>query len=245
MKKTKAFTPLHPENSGLQIGEECQIKFLPTEKSRPLGRGVTGFSLVELLIASAIFAVVMVSIYSAFRTGIFGYKNIQENIDTYQAARFIFNRMDLDLRNAFIYSANNTGGFVGSKEGMSFYSIVERFYDGKAVQDYAFISYELKDGKLLRTCYRNRNKDMIINGPEIQAQELPGSIDSLVINYAYIDQTKNKNTLEWTKTNTWMAQDNPPTEEVKVLPVAVNIKLRLKNKAVEDFERTIFLPLGG
>ncbi|MCX5715091.1 MAG: prepilin-type N-terminal cleavage/methylation domain-containing protein, partial [Candidatus Omnitrophica bacterium] len=62
------------------------------------------FSLVELLIASAIFAVVMVSIYSAFRTGIFGYKNIRENIEIYQSARFILERINLDLRNAFAYS---------------------------------------------------------------------------------------------------------------------------------------------
>ena len=43
-KTKKGFTPLHPESSSLQAGDEWQIKFESTRKPRPLGRGVTGFT---------------------------------------------------------------------------------------------------------------------------------------------------------------------------------------------------------
>ena len=102
------------------------------------------FSLIELLIASAIFTVVAASIYTAFRTGMFGYKKIQENIEVEQAARFIFARINLDLRNAFSYSSEKSG-FTGFKEGMSFYSLSGTFSGGRMRQDYALVSYVLKD----------------------------------------------------------------------------------------------------
>jgi type II secretory pathway pseudopilin PulG len=59
--KKRAFTPLHPENPAFQNGDEWQIKIKSSRKprpvtkdfcngTRPLGRGVTGFTLAEVLL---------------------------------------------------------------------------------------------------------------------------------------------------------------------------------------------------
>ncbi len=211
-------------------------------------KNTRGFTLIELLIASAIFAVVMVSIYSAFRTGIFGYKNIQENIEIYQSARFMLERINLDLRNAFGFSTDKAR-FSGSKEGMSFFSIADTFYGGQPAQDYALISYELKNGKLMRAC--RKDIETIPEQPDIAPQELPGNVDSFTLTYAYLD--KDKKTIIWK--DSWMVQQGASQDEEKQLPIAVKINLKLKNNPedyprirsswTEEFERTVFLPLGG
>ena len=56
-KTKKGFTPLHPESSSLQAGDEWQIKFESTRKPRPLGRGVTWFTLIELVIVVIIIGI--------------------------------------------------------------------------------------------------------------------------------------------------------------------------------------------
>jgi hypothetical protein len=43
------FTPYNPENPSLQIDDEGNFKSKDKEKPRPLGRGYTGFYLMESL----------------------------------------------------------------------------------------------------------------------------------------------------------------------------------------------------
>ncbi|MFA4889868.1 MAG: prepilin-type N-terminal cleavage/methylation domain-containing protein [Candidatus Omnitrophota bacterium] len=62
----RSFTPLHPKSPSLQTGEEWQVKFESTGKPRPLGRGVTGFTLIEVLIALSILAVSLVFLFNLF-----------------------------------------------------------------------------------------------------------------------------------------------------------------------------------
>ena len=52
-QKTRSlmFTPLHPESPSLQAGDGWQIKFESTRKLRPLGQGVTGFTIYTIMIA--------------------------------------------------------------------------------------------------------------------------------------------------------------------------------------------------
>ncbi|MFH1458290.1 MAG: prepilin-type N-terminal cleavage/methylation domain-containing protein [Candidatus Omnitrophota bacterium] len=51
-KLSEAFTPLHPESRGLQAADEWLCN-----GTRPLGRGVTGFTLVEIMITVSIIAI--------------------------------------------------------------------------------------------------------------------------------------------------------------------------------------------
>ena len=82
-------------------------------------RKTSAFTLVELLIALMIFSVVMVTIYSTFHNGIFGCRNIEEVMEIHQGARQVLERINLDLRNSFAYSATETK-FAGAASEMSF-----------------------------------------------------------------------------------------------------------------------------
>ncbi len=184
-------------------------------------------TLVELLIASSIFSVVMVSIYLTFNTGLFGYKDIGENIDIYQSARIVFERLNLDLRNSFAYSKDETK-FFGSSNEMGLLTLVDKFSQGAMLKHYAFVDYKFENKTLTMLC--RIDKDALNDRSETEPQELAGNIDSFALSYGFIDP----GSLELKWKDTW--------DDKKSFPVAVNIKLTVSGKIKQDFERTIYLP---
>lgn len=190
---------------------------------------VKALTLIELLIASSIFVVVIVTIYSAFHSGIFGYRNIEETLDVYQAARSILERINLDLRNSFAYSEDETK-FVGEKNKISFLTLVDTYRQDKIVQDFAFVFYKFEgDNKLLRLC--RKNQEALKEDSEIQPEEMADNIEKLNFTYFYFDTADNK----LKEKDSWDASKN--------LPVAVKVNLTIKAKIEQKFERTIYLPL--
>lgn len=206
-----------------------QKAFTPLESSIPLPRGfLTGFTLIELLISSSILAVILVTLYSAFSTGMFGYRNIEENINAYQSARQIMEQIDKDLRNCFAFSDEETK-FNGNSTQMSFLAVTDSYNAKEITGVYSFISYELSDGKLMRL---ERNaKDCLNKNSQIAPEELPADIEEVIFSYGYLSGPDNALVFK----DSW--------EQVNELPCAVKIKLTLKSKIKTGFERTVFLPL--
>jgi len=186
------------------------------------------FTLVEILIASAIFLVVVMTIYSAFHTGVFGYRNIQETIDTYQNASRFLEQLNLDLRNSFAYSKEETR-FVGNKGDISFLTLVNTFTQGSISPDYALVSYKVQDNILMRLC--RRNKESLNEKSEIKPEEIASDLQDLSFTYGYIDPVD--------KTFKFKDSWGLEPDEQKNFPQAVKVKLTLKNKA--EFQRTIYL----
>jgi len=191
------------------------------------------FTLVELLIASSIFLVILVTIYSAFQTGVFGYRKIEDAISVYQSARLILERMNLDLRNSFAYSKDETR-FTGGKTEMAFLALVDTFTQGAMYREYATISYKSLDFKLMRLC--RKNKQSLDEKSPIQPEEMTQSLQELSFEYGFQDPADKSLKFK----DTWGSK-NDPANEGKQMPVAVKIKLTLKNKTTQDFQRTIYL----
>jgi general secretion pathway protein H len=57
---SSGFTPLDRESPAFQSGDEWKIKLKQTRKSRPLSLGLTGFTLVELLVVIILVGVIVV-----------------------------------------------------------------------------------------------------------------------------------------------------------------------------------------
>jgi prepilin-type N-terminal cleavage/methylation domain-containing protein len=111
----------------------------------------SGFTLVEVLITTLIFSIVMLSMYSVFHTGRITYKKMDSAFDLYQKARIIFNRLDQDLRNSFVYKKNNAG-FSGTREGIDFFTLLNSFDNaGGVFEQVSQIKYEFQDPALRRT----------------------------------------------------------------------------------------------
>lgn len=182
-------------------------------------------TLIELLISSCIFAIVMLGIYSAFHAGLFGYRDIEENINTYQAARLILGRLNLDLRNSFSYSAEETK-FSGSNQGIGFLTLVEKFSKEGLLRNYAFVSYELEDKRLMRLC--RENTEALNEKSEVLPEELASDVEDLVFSYGFIEAGSPE--IKWK--DSW--------EDKSSFPIAVKVGLVLGGKVKQKFERTIF-----
>jgi len=187
-------------------------------------RGVT---LVELLIAASIFLVVLVTVFSAFHTGIFGYRRVDDTLTINQTARLALERIDLDLRNLFAYSSDKSF-FTGARDSVSFLALVDTFSKDRVTGDFSFVSYSLQDKKIMRLC--RKNTDSFNDKADIQPLELATGVEAFELSYGY--QSAPEDPVKFDK-ESW-------TDPAK-LPVAVKIKLSLKNTLAQAFERTVYL----
>lgn len=193
------------------------------------------FTLLELLISTTILVVVMAAIYASFRTGIFGFRDIEENIDTYQAARQIIEQLNRDLRSACVYRSDDAK-FNGQVNRIGFLTLVDRYSNNQMLQDYAFVAYYLDGQKLMRLC--RRNQDSLNDNSVTKPEEILSSIEQISFSYGYFNTPHNPtDPLLWKES--WGDQ---PIEKTK-LPLCVNVKLKIIGKQSYSFERTIYLPL--
>ncbi|MFH1458640.1 MAG: prepilin-type N-terminal cleavage/methylation domain-containing protein [Candidatus Omnitrophota bacterium] len=188
------------------------------------------FTLVEVLVSSSIFLVVLVTAYSAFHAGVLSYRNIEDRISLYQAGRFILERIHLDLRNSFAFSKGRAR-FLGFANEMSFLTLIDSFSQDAISKEYCLVSYALENDKLMRLC--KRGKQSLDEKSSAAPDEMACRLQELVFEYGYVDPADKSLKFK----DTWASES-----EQKSLPVAVRIKIVLKNKSVQDFERTIYLP---
>jgi prepilin-type N-terminal cleavage/methylation domain-containing protein len=186
------------------------------------------FTLVELLIASSIFAVVMVALYVSFSSGVFGYRNIDERLEVYQKSRHILDRLNLDLRNSFAYSSGDTK-FSGSNSEIRFFTLVDDYQDEVIIRNYAYVYYYLDapSHKLMRLC--RRNQESLKPDSQIKAEELSWAVKNISFTYIYLDNGIIKEKDAW--------------DDAGNLPVAVKVQLSFspQEKYIYNFERTIYI----
>lgn len=188
-------------------------------------------TLVELLIASSILGLVMATVYSAFYTGIFGYKDIEKNIEICQSAGQILERLNLDLRNSFYYSKDESK-FEGETDRLSFLTLVASYEGSKIIQDYALVSYKLENKRLSRLC--RKAKESLSDKSEIESEEMAGYIGKLIFSYGF------------TNADTKTMEFKDKWDDKKRLPQMVEISLSIADKDSKisrEFRRTVFLPL--
>jgi prepilin-type N-terminal cleavage/methylation domain-containing protein len=189
-----------------------------------MSRETRGFSLIELLIASLIFTVVLTVVYSAFNTGMFGYKSIEKRLSVYQKARRVLDRASLDLRNAFGYSDTQIK-FIGSGDRISFFSIVK---GRESARNYARVSYFMQEDNLMRLCLLNQQSLKGDHG--LNPQRLASGIEEFVFSFASISTLDAS--LAWK--DSW---DDP-----KKFPAAVKVKISFKENPHKSFSRIIYFP---
>ncbi len=181
-------------------------------------KNAKSFTLIELLISISIFAVIMVTLFSAFRTGIFGLSRIEESALVSETGYIALSRIDKDLRNSFAYSPDDSK-FTGKKDSLSFLTLNPNF---------AYVNYYFSGNKLLRLV--RINKDALKTDSETKPKVLAKDVKQIEFVYLYIDPATNK----FKETDTWNG--------ASALPSAVRVKLVSEKKEEALFVRTIYLP---
>jgi len=197
VKKKRSFTPLESpaiypirdqRSYGVYGGDEIDKVLIPYRKDGVKASPfLTGFTLIELLIASSISIAILLTLYLSFNAGIFGYKRIQDALNTSAAAIKALSRLNLDLRNSFPYSASEAR-FEGNTEGIGFFTLAKTFRQNVTTQDYAHVFYGLEGDRLLRTC--RRNQDSLSNTTEIGTHVLATDLQGVLFSYGEFNSDK-------------------------------------------------------
>ena len=179
-----------------------------------------GFTLIELLISLLIFALVMLSLYFAFSSGTFGFSNIEENTAVFQSASNVLGRLNLDLRNSFPYTADDSK-FTGEENKISFLTV--------AGKDFAQAAYSLEGNNLSRLL--KINKDALNEKKEITPAVIANNIKEIHFTYLYLESGNNN----LKEKDSWQGADK--------IPAAVKISLTTSGKINKTFTRTVYLPI--
>lgn len=223
----------------------CAMRYAQSAKRKAHNAKRTAhsaFTLIELLIATAIFSVVALGIYSAFYTASLTYRRIDRDFGLYQASRITLNRIEQDLKNSFGY-VDDDSKFKGGSEELDFFAIRDSYQKNKKITDVCRIKYSLADNILKRYLYKGL--DALKDDVEITAQDLADNVEEVSFKYAYQTEDSN-NPYDWQEA--WPFGSTSP--QLGTLPIAVKIKLVMfqkekKNneKKLIEFIKVVTLPL--
>lgn len=197
----------------------------------------SAWTLIEVLISASIAAVIIAGVYSAFQAGLVSYRRIDAAFLPYQAARNIFNRLELDLRNSFAYTAGDSG-FQAGRQNLDFYSVLDSFKEGEEIRDFCRVKYEADVGLLRRLVYAGQEA-VRPNG----TARTESAYKIKEISFQYAVSTGAQKEIEWQ--DTWPGDASRKDR----LPLAVKIKLFLEvstagRQEALEFDKLIALPMG-
>lgn len=189
-------------------------------------------TLIELLLATSISSVIILSLYSAFNTGLLSYRQIDSSLTNFEALRLAFARAENDLRNSFPYSAADSM-FKGNASGADFFSLSAGLLRAE---------YFLENETLVRVT--SQNLETLEGQGQKQKQVLLNSVKEINFEYAFATQNPDK-PYDW---QAYWPKEGDSAQQ-KTLPLAAKIKISLNVKggkkgelAVVEFNKLIWLP---
>lgn len=201
-----------------------------------------GFTLIELLIVIAIFSLLILSIYSAFRTGLLSHEKIDSAASLYQKARLSLGLIEAELKNVFVYSKLDSG-FIGNSDSMGFFSISDEYdKEGKVSNSIGYIRYKFYDNSLTRKLsegiYALKAREALDEGGE----SFLSGVEELSLQFAAppaVSVVLPDKLYEWQ--DLWPKEND--SDQKKQLPVAIKIKLVLKQKDNNSVEFNKVIPI--
>lgn len=197
-------------------------------------RGWKGFTLLELLLAMALFSLIAVSIYSVFRCGIVSWRKVNSVVTEYKDARLTLDRISTELKNSF-----HMEGFEskGDSDELTFLSVLDRYRPGVGMEQVvANITYYLEPEPRKKTKVFKR-KEVLYNVEDhgSDVSECMGSIVDLKFEYALADVTEEG----YTWNDSWESGDG----------ILVGVRLEIVLSDPETSEETrlvksILIPAG-
>lgn len=195
----------------------------------------SGFTLIELMVASVVSAWVMWAIFLCFDSASKMSTLLEGDFEVRQQARSIFARMEHDLSSAFINS--NGDYFIGAAESIQavtgapsegldgvIYPVTHVFYTMGTYDD---------EGALFRTdAYKNIAVEDTISASTEEKYLLAENVTGFSVRYWPASNTG-------TESLPWVDRINTTTQDEPAMPTAVEVTITLKDSK-NVVERTFF-----
>jgi prepilin-type N-terminal cleavage/methylation domain-containing protein len=156
-----------------------------------MGRGTggqRGFTLIEVLVSTAIFSVVALAVYSAFAGGVGAWRRAQEFSAAYQTTRLVLEDMARELKNAVTISGTD---FVGESRSVSFLTVLHEA-DGPgrpADPRITRVTYEMQRDRATATYALSRRWESEVEGaPPGETELVANPISNLEFQYTSKDE---------------------------------------------------------
>lgn len=198
------------------------------------------FTLIELLIALSIFAVVAIALYSTFSAGIAVWRRSSEGRDAYQNVKFIFDDITKDLKNALYLGKNEESmyAFSGASSEIIFMTLEDTSSEEEGPQKEIVklaYKYDGEQSELIRL------RADISTGFDIKRGEkeiLFKNIEEFKFEYCY-DSGDEDNPYLW--------KDEWENEDIRIprgVRITVLTKVGKTEKKTSKFIKTVFIPTG-
>ena len=194
-----------------------------------------GFTFVEMLLVTALLAVVGLSLYATFSNGLKIWQRINRESVTEDVHMF-FEKISADLRNSAPFSVIE---FRGEEDAISFPTIISSAEKQRGVQGIGRASYffDRKNKSVNRQPYDFSEVYRDHAGP---AQVLVRHVETLRFDYYYHNVREG----DYSWTSTW-PQENISFDKNKkeIFPLAVRIEIEAQHGGSrEQFTKTISIP---
>lgn len=201
-----------------------------------------GLTLIELLLALTIFAIVAVAIYAVFSTGIISWRKGESAISLFREIRLGFDMISREIRNQTSYNGSK---LIGQADELYFTSLIPFPEEGK--REYyrlARIRYFLEDeGEDKVTLWREREWTPSLEGAmegtegssEIDKMRLFQHIKSFDFQYGRKEMEEEKIILNW--------QTDWEDKEKALLAIKINLELKINGES-KNLNKVIYLPQG-
>lgn len=225
--------------------------------------GRRGFTLIEIMIATTILGIIMVTVYGVLARALYAKNHSEERAELYASGREAVLKIADELEGALPPTAGRNIGFIGTPgtgrtptDAVQFDVVVRRLYSVSENRGgRALVSYALDPLQNTRALFALRRQEQMLT--EVPADDMADGTDTLsapapVALAAYIlDQIAglrfrylNPQTGEWV--DAWDTTVEVPTGQPPVgLPGAVEVTLFLADNqgGVHDFSTIVDLPL--
>ena len=187
---------------------------------------LSGFTLIEALLAIGVGVLVLTSAYSSLRVGWLSYRRLNSQARIYQNLRNGLSIFAKDLRNSFLFDASDEHPIVfsGNSKEMSFVSLVaSRNEEGETYPGAAKVFYKIEGNNLLRAYLKGRDMLNQSLSPEYEVF-LSNISDAGFLYSASSGKSSQTDQLSW----------KDSFEDEAALPQAVQLKLTQKVDDAKD-----------
>jgi len=155
-------------------------------------KALTGFTMIELLVAVLIFSIIASVVYSVFSTGTSVWRRTKDATQISMVINSVLEDLAKELRAAIKYTGKDTSlEFTGEKDKIYFCSLSDTVTDEGQYKEIYRISYYADSGQEAETLDLFKRKAPLIKGgfeiDDTEERVLVASLDDFKIEYAYRD----------------------------------------------------------